>query len=434
MSMSLVVVVVMRIHVFHSSDLVSHQVDSLINVMSRIMMSHSVSVSVVVSAVVMVVHGMMVVTVSVSVVIMDNSDMAVVMMVLMVVDNSNMAVVMMVVVVMIIMDNSNMAVVMMVVVVVVVMMVVVIMMVMDNSNRDVPFNDSDFRDMFVNDVVNHRMTPEHFFHEFLLLTHVSILLGHMGVFVFHVVLLVGHMGILLGHVDILIVHVSLFVSKVSERLLEGFFDLDVFTSLVVCEVLHVSSMVGLLVFVVGHHGLGIFMFGFESVGLGVENVNVGDESVLLGIVVSVVGSVRVKVSVVSVDLSTVGHDQMFVLVELSAVVTLGGDDLVEFHSIVSNAGVGVIQLVAHFDVLGAVMVVLVHDMVLFVFHVVEHVVVVDQFLLERLMLGLSLDVVGFVFHVSKSIFFLHLDVVVDEITMLGQDSILSLVGFGVFFE
>ena len=187
-------------------------------------------------------------------------------------------------------------------------------------------------------------------------------------------------------------------------------------------------------FVVIQHSLSVFMFNFESVGFSIENLNVSDESVLLGIVVSVVVSMFIQVSIMSVNLSTVGHNEIFVLIELSAMITLSSNDLVEFHSVFGNTGIGVIQFVAHFDVLGAVMVVLVHDMMLFVFHVMKHVMVVGKLLFESFVLSLSHDVVGFVFHVSQSIFLLHFDVLVDEFAMLGQDSILSLVGLGIFFE
>ena len=207
-------------------------------------------------------------------------------------------------------------------------------------------------------------------------------------------LLVLHVNGFDGHVDVLLVHMVLLVGEVLERFIESVLDLHVDSLLVLHEVGLLLAVDLLAVLVVGDHGLGDTVLDLEVVDLLVNDINAGDQIVLLGVVDGVVDSVLVQVQIVMVDLVTVLHDQILVVVEHVAVVSLGGNHVGKFDSVVGDTGVGLVDLVADSPVFHGVLNVLVHDVALSVLHVVEHVVVVTDLVLQDLVLGSGLSMVG----------------------------------------
>lgn len=150
----------------------------------------------------------------------------------------------------------------------------------------------------------------------------------------------------------------------------------------------------LAVLMVCDHSLGDTVLNLEVIDLVVNNINAGDQIVLFGVVDGVVDSVLVEVQIMMVNLVTVLNDQTLVVVKHVAVVSLSGNDVGKFDSVVSDTGVGLVDLVAESLVVDGVFDVLVHDVGLSVLHVVEHVVVVTDLMLQDLVLGSGSSVVG----------------------------------------
>jgi len=238
-------------------------------------------------------------------------------------------------------------------------------------------------------VVVIRNVSLHVFHEFFLLIHVGLFGSIVGIFVRHVVLAVS--------IEVI-----------------GF---SVLGSLVSGKAVHSVGMSLSIRSVLLQDGLSHRVVSDETVLLGVMSSMGGDEAVLLGVMNSVGGDMSVKGTLNTIDLA---HDD-----------TLSDESIIEFSTVAVNS-----VLNSGDSTLGHVVFVeevflLVSNGVGVIIDVVEHVVVVFD-LRRDLTSLLFTSLVGFVVdQVSLGIFTLHVDLLADHLTVLGEDGVLAFVHFGV---
>ena len=243
-------------------------------------------------------------------------------------------------------------------------------------------------------------------HEFVLLVHVGAFLGHVGVFVGHVVTALSVVSISFG----------------------------VLGSLVGSEVIHSVGVISSIVGVFLENSLSVSVISNQSVLLGVVSSVGGDETVLLGVMSSVGSDQSILFGVVSHGVSNVSVKCVLNTINLAHDDTLSVKGGVELRTIavssvlnLSDGTLGhVVFAVETWD--------LTSDPVSVIFNVMEHVVVVFDFLFDSVSLGFASSVSGIVDQISLSIFSLHGDLFVDQHTVLGQDSVLVLVHFSVDVE